>query len=70
MNVICNSFDRPEPIPVFAEMGSVNPVVVLPEALQQHFDAVVSGASLWLLKLKHKRLFNVLLVEMQDLPVH
>lgn len=24
---------RPEPIPVFAEMGSVNPVVVLPEAL-------------------------------------
>ena len=25
---------RPEPIPVFAEMGSVNPVVILPEALQ------------------------------------
>ncbi|GHC46991.1 aldehyde dehydrogenase (NADP(+)) [Ulvibacter litoralis] len=24
---------RPEPIPVFAEMGSINPVVVLPEAL-------------------------------------
>lgn len=25
---------RPEPIPVFAEMGSINPVVILPEALQ------------------------------------
>ena len=25
---------RPEPIPVFAEMGSINPVVVLPEALK------------------------------------
>ena len=24
---------RPEPIPVFAEMGSINPVVILPEAL-------------------------------------
>ena len=27
--------NRPEPIPVFAEMGSVNPVVILPEALQE-----------------------------------
>ena len=26
---------RPEPIPVFAEMGSINPVVLLPEAIQQ-----------------------------------
>lgn len=26
---------RPEPIPVFAEMGSVNPVVLLPEVLEQ-----------------------------------
>ena len=26
--------DRPEPIPVFAEMGSVNPVILLPKALQ------------------------------------
>ncbi len=31
---------RPEPIPVFAEMGSINPVVILPEALQKR------GASL------------------------
>lgn len=27
---------RPEPIPVFAEMGSVNPVFVLPEKLKNH----------------------------------
>lgn len=27
---------RPEPIPVFAEMGSINPVVVFPEAVRQH----------------------------------
>lgn len=26
---------RPEPIPVFAEMGSVNPVILLPDALQK-----------------------------------
>jgi NADP-dependent aldehyde dehydrogenase len=31
---------RPEPIPVFAEMGSINPVVLLPEALS-------SGAENW-----------------------
>ena len=29
---------RPEPIPVFAEMGSINPVVALPSALLQHGD--------------------------------
>ena len=29
------SNERPEPIPVFAEMGSINPVVVLPSALQE-----------------------------------
>lgn len=27
--------ERPEPIPVYAEMGSINPVIVLPGALQQ-----------------------------------
>lgn len=27
---------RPEPIPVFAEMGSVNPVILLPEALKNN----------------------------------
>lgn len=29
---------RTEPIPVFAEMGSVNPVVILPEALEENSD--------------------------------
>ena len=27
---------RPEPIPVFAEMGSINPVVMLPQELEKH----------------------------------
>ncbi len=31
---------RPDPIPVFAEMGSVNPVIVLPEALSKHGEAI------------------------------
>jgi 2,5-dioxopentanoate dehydrogenase len=29
---------RPEPIPFFAEMGSLNPVLLLPEALEQEAD--------------------------------
>lgn len=35
--------ERPEPIPVFAEMGSVNPVFLLPEALQQSAEALAQG---------------------------
>lgn len=34
---------RPDPIPVFAEMGSINPVVLLPEALKQSADSIASG---------------------------
>lgn len=34
---------RPEPIPVYAEMGSINPVVILPGALQEKGDEIVSG---------------------------
>jgi 2,5-dioxopentanoate dehydrogenase len=34
---------RPEPIPVYAEMGSINPVFLLPGALAQNADAIVSG---------------------------
>jgi NADP-dependent aldehyde dehydrogenase len=34
---------RPAPIPVYAEMGSVNPVFVLPGALQEKGDAVAAG---------------------------
>lgn len=38
---------RPEPIPVFAEMGSINPVVVLPKALEtesQKWATVYAGS--------------------------
>lgn len=34
---------RPEPIPVFAEMGSTNPVFVLPGALKQNGKAIAEG---------------------------
>ncbi len=34
---------RPEPIPVYAEMGSVNPVFFLPEALQQKPEELAAG---------------------------
>ena len=34
---------RPEPIPVFAEMGSVNPVFVLPGALAERGAAIAEG---------------------------
>ena len=38
---------RPEPIPVFAEMGSINPVVILPEALEKNskkWAAIYAGS--------------------------
>jgi 2,5-dioxopentanoate dehydrogenase len=34
---------RPEPIPVFAEMGSVNPVFILPGALKKNGKAIAEG---------------------------
>lgn len=34
---------RPDPIPVFAEMASLNPVVLLPGALQERSVAIASG---------------------------
>lgn len=34
---------RPDPIPVFAEMGSINPVFLLPEALQERGDSIAEG---------------------------
>ncbi len=34
---------RPEPIPAYVEMGSNNPVFVLPGALQSSFDSIVQG---------------------------
>ena len=35
--------DRPEPIPVYAEMGSVNPVFLLPSALEDRESEVAEG---------------------------
>lgn len=34
---------RPEPIPVYAEMGSVNPVFILPDALESKLEAIAQG---------------------------
>jgi alpha-ketoglutaric semialdehyde dehydrogenase len=34
---------RPDPIPVYAEMGSANPVFVLPGALRERGDAIAEG---------------------------
>lgn len=34
---------RPDPIPVYAEMGSVNPVFLLPGALAERGDAIADG---------------------------
>jgi 2,5-dioxopentanoate dehydrogenase len=34
---------RPEPIPFYAEMGSVNPVFVLPGALRERAEAIAQG---------------------------
>ncbi|QDQ26530.1 aldehyde dehydrogenase (NADP(+)) [Chitinimonas arctica] len=34
---------RPEPIPVFAEMGSSNPFIVLPQALAQRAEQIADG---------------------------
>ncbi len=35
--------NRPEPIPVFAEMGSTNPVFILPGALKQKKEEIAKG---------------------------
>ncbi len=34
---------RPEPIPVYAEMGSINPVFLLPGALKQNAETLATG---------------------------
>ncbi len=34
---------RPEPIPVFAEMGSVNPIFILPDFLENHGASLAAG---------------------------
>ena len=34
---------RPDPIPFYAEMSSVNPIIILPGALQQRSDQIAAG---------------------------
>jgi NADP-dependent aldehyde dehydrogenase len=34
---------RPEPIPVFAEMSSINPVLILPAVLESRHEAIATG---------------------------
>ncbi len=34
---------RPDPIPVYAEMSSINPVFILPGALKENAEAIVNG---------------------------
>lgn len=34
---------RPEPIPVYAEMGSINPVFILPGAMKERRDQIAAG---------------------------
>jgi NADP-dependent aldehyde dehydrogenase len=34
---------RPKPIPVYAEMGSINPMVMLPDAIKSRGDALAEG---------------------------
>lgn len=35
--------ERPNPIPVYAEMGSLNPLIILPAALRDRSDAIAKG---------------------------
>ncbi len=40
-NALCKmAAERPQPIPVFAEMSSINPVIILPGALAKRGDAI------------------------------
>src|SRR6185369_7576122 len=34
---------RPRPIPVFAEMGSLNPLVIMPGAIRERGDSIAKG---------------------------
>lgn len=42
-SIVEAAFNRPQPIPVYAEMGSANPVFVLPGALKKHTEKIASG---------------------------
>ena len=45
-NALCRlAAERPQPIPVFAEMSSINPVILLPEALDVRGEAIARELS-------------------------
>ncbi|MCF7532309.1 aldehyde dehydrogenase (NADP(+)) [Pseudomonas petrae] len=42
-NALCKmAAERPQPIPVFAEMSSINPVIILPQALKVRGDTIAN----------------------------
>ena len=43
MSLVKLASARPEPIPVFAEMGSINPVILLPGALRENAQGIAEG---------------------------
>tara|TARA_R110002111_G_scaffold261276_2_gene333953 strand:- start:32 stop:1609 length:1578 start_codon:yes stop_codon:yes gene_type:complete len=43
MALMATAQARPQPIPVYAEMSSINPVFLLPEALQSRSEALAEG---------------------------
>ena len=43
MAILDTARSRPEPIPVHAEMGSINPLFILPGALSQRTDQIAQG---------------------------
>lgn len=45
MALIRAAHERPDPIPVFAEMSSLNPLLILPEALNERGEALAKGLS-------------------------
>ncbi|MBD1555800.1 aldehyde dehydrogenase (NADP(+)) [Vibrio sp. S9_S30] len=43
MAIMATAQQRPEPIPVYAEMSSINPVILMPSALQGNHDTLAQG---------------------------
>ncbi|MFI5124963.1 MAG: aldehyde dehydrogenase (NADP(+)), partial [Chitinophagales bacterium] len=43
MAIFNAAVNRKEPIPVYAEMSAVNPVIILPGALEENADAITNG---------------------------
>lgn len=43
MALVATAQARPQPIPVYAEMSSINPVILLPESLKKHTKELAKG---------------------------